>query len=29
VRSQPGEGATFILAWPLIAAEPPLVPTDD
>ena len=27
VRSQPGEGATFILAWPLIADEPTLVPT--
>jgi signal transduction histidine kinase len=29
VRSQPGEGATFILAWPLIAEEPTLVPTDE
>ena len=29
VRSQPGEGATFILAWPLIAEELTLVPTDE
>ena len=26
VRSPPGDGATFILAWPLIAEEPTLVP---